>query len=482
MKTLRRVFSSPSVAVWLLVFIAFVLRLYRITNPIADWHAFRQADTASVTREYLKHGIDLLRPRYHDLSNIQSGLDNSEGYRMVEFPLINGGVAFLVRSLPFLPLVLTSRMASVFASLGTLVFLIRFVERVTKNRAVALLSGWFFATLPYSVYYSRVVLPEPFMLFFSMASLSLFADAVSEKNPFKDVRWWLSALSLSLALLLKPFVVFLAPVYLALLWPHRTKRSLYSAWWLAYAVIAGGPLLWWRHWIEQFPSGIPAADWLLNGNSIRFRPAWFRWIFWERFGKLILGYAGALLSASALLWKQEGRGVLWAWWAGLLAFTAVFATGNVQHDYYQIIFTPLVSFTLGLGTHALWNWKKHWFPRLAVITIITATLLFSWHQVSGYFNVNHWEYVEAGAAVDRLVPADAKVIAPAFGDTHFLFQTNRTGWPIGFEIDQKIEQGAQYYVTTSYDDEARELEKTYATLEKTDRFLILDLTHTLEAR
>jgi hypothetical protein len=42
--------------------------------------------------------------------------------------------------------------------------------------------------------------------------------------------------------------------------------------------------------------------------------------------------------------------------------------------------------------------------------------------------------------------ADAKVIAPYMGDTAFLFQTNRTGWPIGFEIDKKIAEGAQYYV------------------------------------
>jgi hypothetical protein len=74
---------------------AFLVRLYGITNPLADWHSFRQADTASVTREYIKHGVDLLHPKYHDLSNVQSGQmnegkDNVEGWRMVEFPLSMG--------------------------------------------------------------------------------------------------------------------------------------------------------------------------------------------------------------------------------------------------------------------------------------------------------------------------------------------------------------------------------------------------------
>ncbi len=52
---------------WLLGFIlivGLVVRLYRINEPLADWHSWRQADTAAVTREYVKNGIDLLRPRY----------------------------------------------------------------------------------------------------------------------------------------------------------------------------------------------------------------------------------------------------------------------------------------------------------------------------------------------------------------------------------------------------------------------------------
>ena len=42
----------------------------------------------------------------------------------------------------------------------------------------------------------------------------------------------------------------------------------------------------------QYPEGIPANTWLLNGNGIRFRPAFFRWIFYERLTKLISGYFG----------------------------------------------------------------------------------------------------------------------------------------------------------------------------------------------
>ena len=101
--------SREKILLGCILILAFILRLYRINNPVGDWHAFRQADTASVTREYVKApSIDLLRPQYHDLGNIQSGLDNLDGYRMVEFPLVNAVLAWILRNVPSLDLVITS--------------------------------------------------------------------------------------------------------------------------------------------------------------------------------------------------------------------------------------------------------------------------------------------------------------------------------------------------------------------------------------
>ena len=82
----------------------------------------------------------------------------------------------------------------------------------------------------------------------------------------------------------------------------------------------------------------------------------------------------------------------------------------------------------------------------------------------------------AGQAVDKLTPADAKVIAPYQGDTAFLFQTNRTGWPIGGRIDDKIKMGATYYITTTDDDEAKQLEAKYTVVEKTSQYVLIRLS------
>lgn len=510
----------------IIILLACVLRLYRFSNPIADWHSFRQADTASVTREYVKHGIDLLRPRYHDLSNIQAGTrvggaDNLEGWRMVEFPFVNAGIAALIRTFPVLPLVETSRFFSILASLGTLLFLYLFTKQHFSS-SVAVVSALTFAVLPYSIFYSRVILPEPYQLLFLMLSLWSFSRWLAKEQ----ITWLLlSAFGLSAALLLKPFTVFLGPVYAVLfVFQLLTIKSQMSKvksvlLLLPYLLIAFLPLLLWRNWIQQFPSGIPASEWLFNSNGIRFRPAWFRWLGYERLTKLFLGYTGVifviaaglpvvqLLKKPSQLFKSHNvpiikqLSILGASWIGILAYFSIMATGNVQHDYYQNLILPFVSVTVGYGavelyklfskigkrengnvtTTTIWNlelisWNFNQVISIVLVSVLYLSMLFfAWQQVKGYFNVNHWEYIEAGAAVDRLTPPDAKVIAPAMGDTVFLFQTNRTGWPIGFEIDKKIANGAEYYVTTSYDDEARELEQRFSTVEKTDTYLILDL-------
>src|SRR5689334_16872031 len=79
---------------WIVLFFIFLIgfasRLYKINNPIADWHAWRQADTSAVSRNFVTGGFNLLYPKFDDLSNVPSGIyDNPQGLRFVEFPIFN---------------------------------------------------------------------------------------------------------------------------------------------------------------------------------------------------------------------------------------------------------------------------------------------------------------------------------------------------------------------------------------------------------
>ncbi len=464
--------------------LALTLRFYRLDSPLADWHSWRQADTASVTREFVKHNYPIFKPHYHDLSNIPNGLDNPEGYRMVEFPIINYLTAQILRSNPQLDLVTTSRLVSIIASLVSIACIYGLVWNLSKDKLQAGLAALFFAILPYSIYYSRSILPEPIMVATQMLSLYCFSLYLDEKKMSAKglLVYSISYLSLVLAFLLKPITVFLAPVYFILLW-RKHAFSLFKQPMLYLYPTSILPLLLWRRHIQQFPEGIPAFDWLLNGNGIRLRPAWWRWIFADRIGRLILGYWGTGLAFAGIIsWQKKLRDFdifTLAYAFSMLIYMVVIATGNVQHDYYQIILTPLISILIARGFLFFWRLPKSishsLLTKSASIFIVLLMLAFSWYEVKGYFNINNPTIVKAGQRSDQLVSENAQIIAPYMGDTAFLFQTNRRGWPIGGEIEKKISLGATHYLATTYDDEARELEAEYETVEKTSEYLLLDL-------
>lgn len=499
---------------------ALAFRFYGFNRPLADWHAWRQVDTASVTREFVKHGIRPLQPQYHDISNIPSGKFNPEGWRMVEFPLLNIMVATILNLQPDLPLIQTHRFVSIVSSmisLTCLVWLVRVWYGRTMSLGVALLFGF----MPFSVYYSRVVLPEPFMVMWALlgaVALDIWARKSAQQLDNKqavvihisDLYLGASGVAFACALLVKPVALFFIPLYLAVAWKYR--RWTIMPWMKAGAIFALAvvPLWWWRQWIQNYPEGIAAANWLLNSNGIRLRPAWWRWLFSDRIGRMMFGHWGASLlvfGGIATLWqwpRNKTKKQNWFYWgaqqldellqaeglvlgaaAGALAFLVIFATGNVQHDYYQTVIVPGICLLAARGAIWLWrqarnDWQQIWMLG-GLLAVGVFSWVFAWYDIQQLFNINNPAIVPAGEAVQRHAPADALVIAPYMGDTTLLFATDRRGWPIGFEIEEKRSKGAAFYLSTALDDETRALMQTYPVVEQTDLYTLIDLRQPLSA-
>lgn len=469
-------------AVICVAFLTIALRLYRVHEPVADWHSFRQTDTASVAQMYVKNGVDLLHPRYQDVSNIQSGKDNPMGWRMVEFPLYQGIAATAARFVPSISVDLWLRFVTILSAAGTAVILMMLALALTTP-LIAVLTGITYAALPYSIFYGRSILPETFAVFWAMLSIYLcFKDSESAKGNWLMV--FLSAASGSLAVLVKPTAGFLLlPVPYFILRAHGISvRSMLRM--AVFAIICLVPLYGWRVWIAQFPEGIPVFDWLLNKGNIRFKGAWFEWLFAKRLAEEILGYWGLVPFALGVL-ARPGKKEGWMFpvlGVGGLLYLSVFAAGNVQHDYYQIILLPVVSIYVAKGFALLVTEKTfHAAARYSLLVVsLLFMLAFSWYNMRTFYWINRPEIIEAGKAADALLPKDAKVIAPYNGDTTFLYQTKRQGWPLGFDIDKKLKLGATHYVTVSPTDndwETKTLAETYTVLVRNEKFAIIDLTH-----
>ena len=454
------------------------LRLYKIENPVADWHSWRQADTSAVTRNFVKYGVNLLYPRYDDFSDVSgTGAYNPSGYRYVEFPIFNLLHYFLYSNFSTdQNLEFWGRLTSIFAAIISGVTLF-FLVRRHSNIVGGLVASAVYLLMPFNLYFTRVILPDPLMVTLFLLSLN-FYEIYNKNN--KLLVLLLSILFGAMAVLVKPVAIFfLLPITITQFKKHKWNLLKSRDFWIAHILFIA-PFGIWRLWSYRHPEGIPASGWLLNGNGIRFKPSFFQWIFGTRIGTLILGKFGIWPMIQGLV---EGNWYILSLAISAFAYLSVFATGNVHHDYYQIPIIPAISALVGVGVSAAFYSKKRRFMKssIAVICLLFAGA-FSWLDIKGLYQVNNWPIVRAGQAVDRITPPDAVVMAPYQGDTAFLYQTNRPGFayfytPLKDMIDK---YGVTYYVSVNYDSQTREVMEKYTIVEENPEFVIVKLVEKLK--
>lgn len=482
-----------------LLVLGFFVRLYRFDSPIADWHSWRQADTSAVSRNFVNEGFDLLHPRFDDLSNVPSGLDNPNGYRFVEFPIYNLLQAGTFKLIGIISLEQWGRLVSIFASLTSCVFLYLLIKKRFGD-LTGFLTSFFFLFIPFNIYFSRTILPDSSMVAAILGATYFFQKWLSDDRIFPtnsiragsrmentigtifNFQFSMALILTASALLLKPYALFftLPIIYLAF---EKFGFKFLKKWQLWVFLIASiAPLVFWRNWITQFPEGIPSSNWLFNGNGIRFRPSFFYWIFYQRLTKLILGYFGVLVLIPVILkrYKRNELYFILSFVFSSLIYVSVLATGNVQHDYYQILIIPTISIVLGIGSKEILNRLEKIKKYLGIGTVILLVFLsfyFSWEQVKDYFNINNRSIIEAGIAVDKFTPKNAKIIANYNGDTSFLYQTKRKGWasfekPLP-EMTQSL--GADFLVLANPTAVDLNLSKTYKIVRQTKEYVIFNL-------
>jgi 4-amino-4-deoxy-L-arabinose transferase-like glycosyltransferase len=496
----------------IIIILAAILRFYKIDIPLADHHSWRQADTAAVARNFLKEGFDFFHPRIDNMTPLaKPDLPNNQRLFMVEPPIYQTVVAGFYRLWGVQER--WARLVSILFYLGGMLFLYFLVERLL-NKWVGLLAVFFMAVLPYGIFYGRVIMPEPMMLFALLGMLYWFYRWIEEDKGrlvIGILAWFFTAWALSI----KTFPIFLALPMFYLVWQKwglgfvKQKKL-----WL-FAILAVLPLLGWRWWIAHFPEGIPSYEWLFNLGGIRFRPAFFRWIFAERIGKLILGYWGLPLLVLGLILRPgkkrspaqqqavygaksrtelrsgAGEGWFFHWWLGaFLVYVAVFASGNVTHDYYQVPFIPIAAIFLAKGSWWLIAGGRQAFNKLLctmLFVLCSAFMLgFSWFEVRGFYLVQGGVDL-AGRAVDELTPKDALVLTGDSNDATLLYNTNRHGWTGGYAsyfpntpetIERVKKMEASVYVTTKFDQNSefgKYMLQNYSVIKQTNQYIVFSL-------
>lgn len=473
------------IILFLIIVLAFTLRVYKINLPLADHHSWRQADTAAVARNFIKSGWHFFKPQIDNFIPLHPNTPNEQRLFLVEPPIYNSIVAGAYTL--FGIKIAVARMVSILFSLGSIIFLFLLAKNFFGGK-VGLLAAFFSAVLPYNIFYSRVVLPEPMILFLT---LGMFWFCLKWLENEKSQSYWLFALFSTLSFSQKSFpLFFFLPLFYLVFQKYGfgflKQKKLYL--WLILSIL---PFVLWRYWIARFPEGIPANLWLFNQNNIRFKGAFFHWIFAERIGKLILGYFGLPLLVMGLAIKPKKEGWFFHFWVlSLIIFIFVFAAGNVTHDYYQIPLIPIFCIFLAKGANFLLfdipqNFSKL-ISRLLCTTCILFLLAFSWYEVRNFYNIQGGVDL-AGEAVDQLVPKDALIITGDSNDATLLYNTNRWGWTAGYAseypntketINKLINQQAQFYVSTKFDKDSefgRYMQENYSVIKETNQYIIFEL-------
>lgn len=469
-----------------LIIVTFVVRLYKINSPIADWHSWRQVDTSAVSRNFVEKGFDIFHPTYHDLSNIPSGKDNPQGFRFVEFPLFNIMQAGFYKVFRMGTIEMWGRLTSNLASVVAVTFLYLLVRKY-KGVYEAFFSGFFYALLPFSIYYGRAVLPEQTMVASLLGGIYFFDKSIRQELSWRMYVWLIvSLIFITVAILVKPYALFFTLPMIYIAWKKYNFRF-FIKWqlWL-FALLSILPFFIWRLWMLQYPEGIPVSEWLFNGGNIRFKGAFFYWIFADRISRLILGYWGVVLLILGILSSsikdniKRGGLFFYTFILSSFIYLIVIARGNVQHDYYQALIIPGICIFLGAGSaqlifpqHELGN---RVLSRFVWVILTAFTLGFGWYTVRGFYNINNPSILVAGEAADRILPKDAKVIAPYEGDTTFLYYTKRSGWP-SFQnsLPELIEKGATHLIFLNPGEKDYEFSQKYKIVASDREYIIFNL-------
>jgi hypothetical protein len=418
---------GPRLAVAFIVLFGFFARAATFKSPLLDHHAWRQADTASIARNFVEERFNPLYPQV-DWRGAQPN-----GYVATGFELSAVVVAAIARVTGFHPEI--GRLVSALAFIASALLVWTFVRR--RYGDVAGIGATFLYAFgyPLALFMERAFMNEALLIALSVAALV----TTQRYLEFRRIGWW--ALTVALCVLIgitKPtYLVIVAPIA-GLFIEARGRQMLRSP---ALAVLAlltiGAVALWYRHM-----HALSLTTNLSFGlfNKIFDADLVFSGSFWLRIARRlfrdVLGPVGivTVVAGGWLAWKRRGWCELLGV-AGFLAYLVAVPGGNLAHDYYQLVLMPIAPVLAGLAI-------GHWHARLtasrgparaaAVVSVVLMVAAFStFIRLSSFHSWFYYDppditFCETAAALGTA--ADRVIVMLDVGDPKYLFCMNRKGW------------------------------------------------------
>ena len=454
------------------------LRCLYANAPLLDAHRWRQVDTAAIARNLYEDSFNIFYP--------QIDWGGRHGYVESEFPIVPALTALVYMATG--PDERLGRFVAIGFSAAA-IFAIYALAAELLGQAGGRAAAFLLAISPSAVYYGRTVMPEAPMLFFSIAGLLGFVRYFRTGSRRALVAGSSAA---ALAWLAKPVALVIVAPILGVAWNSRGRRVLQDrAFVIAFVSAFAIAAAWYVHAVMiyhetgltfgigyptmTYPAMYASGPWrsfskwstieLLTSSAFYWKMA--RQIYFFHLTPLGLGVA----AAGWFFWRRnDRRTVPDLWLLAVAAFILVAGKGNSNHDYYQLPLVPVAALYFGAAAAPVFDGaviRKHvGTGRGAALAL--GTLLFGFGLLSFYFSGvvrSHFRpdnldtpIREAGAAMERVVPADALMVVVDYGvnSPMLLYYAHRRGWSfdlpsINAETVQNLQHfGARYFAATDW--------------------------------
>jgi len=452
--------SQKSTIAWIVIAVGVLIRCYNVSAPLLDLASWRETQTAMITRNLVKDGLDLLHPRV-------DWFGNNTAYLALEFPLYNGVIAIFY--VVFGEQEIFGRILSILFSAGGMVLFYK-LARLFFQEKVALYSLLFYMLCPLSIFYSQTYMPESMMLFFSIGAI-YFLLRWRETDQKTQLALAI-AFTLGALLVKTPVAVQLALPVLYLFWVKYGNRILLRPETYVFFLLTYVPLIAWALHAQNlthtyFPEEnlskfvIDTAARLDPRSYLRVAGFLVIYLFLPH-GLILFGY-GTLSKKLA-----AGEGFLYVWLAGLVIYLFVFFPALEGHHYYLVPVVPVVSLLVGKGIHrsagAFRRWRTTEAVKWGLAAAAGVTLLACIRLPLSHLSKQDYIFLQAANAVKRQTsPSDLVLSATfharknAFSNPALLYYAHRRGWldlfPYDMEkllqtINTHKSEGASYLLVT----------------------------------
>ncbi len=420
-----------------------IIRLYHIdTAPLEMEESWRQADTASIARNFVQYRFNILYPNF----NYDGPFPNVPA---LEFQVTTFAIAILYKLFGFSYLWARSIPICFFMISAILLYL--FVKKYLGQTG-ATFSLIIYGTLPVNAYYSRAIMPEAAGLMFFIGGFYCFDCWITSK---KFTVLVLSAILTALAIMTKPMTAFIAiPMLFLLIRQYKWNWLLSKELWVFALLSLGIAFTYYSFSISiadyKFSQGLA-----LNVLFKRLPTAITDIDAYSFMGEkliVLVTPVGIVLALIGLLSINRQQSVILVWFAAM-ALELFLVVTSIRIYYYFIFFSVPCSILIGQGLAYLYGKLQ---TKAFSIILLMLFLLNSYLIVKPMYTLNMAMETQVRIVQEYTGKGDLLILGSY--DPCLLDLSDRRGWRFNLgiypdipendleELDHYIKNGAKYFV------------------------------------